>query len=202
MFMQIIQGRIDDPDTTRMTLNRWLDELAPTAEGWLGATYGITDDGTFVAAVRFESEQAARRNQARPEQAQWWREMSAHFVGDVTFHDCDNVTLLLGGGSDDAGFVQVIQGRVSDPPRVRELAERSVELVSRHRPDIIGATLAIDEDGVCTETVAFTSEAAAREAERQQMPAEVAKVVAAEEALFDDLHYLDLHHPWFASRRR
>ena len=45
--------------------------------------------------------------------------MQECFDGEVTFHDCDDVTMFLGGGSDDAGFVQVIQGRLSDPERFR-----------------------------------------------------------------------------------
>ena len=35
--------------------------------------------------------------------------------GPPEFHDCDDVTVWLGGGSDDAGFVQIIQGQTDDP---------------------------------------------------------------------------------------
>ena len=35
--------------------------------------------------------------------------------GPMEFHDCDDVTLMMDGGSDDAGFVQVIRGKVDDP---------------------------------------------------------------------------------------
>ena len=42
----------------------------------------------------------------------WLR--SSKFSGDAAFHDCRDVEQLLGGGSDDAGFVQVIQGRTRD----------------------------------------------------------------------------------------
>ncbi len=38
------------------------------------------------------------------------------------------------------------------------------------RPDILGATLAIEDDGTFTETIAFTSEASAREGEGKAMP--------------------------------
>ena len=40
--------------------------------------------------------------------------MEALFDGPVEFHDCDDVTLMMDGGSDDAGFVQVIRGKVDD----------------------------------------------------------------------------------------
>ena len=41
------------------------------------------------------------------------------FDGPVEFHDSDDVTLLFDGGSDDAGFVQVIRGKVDDAARLR-----------------------------------------------------------------------------------
>ena len=70
------------------------------------------------------------------------------------------------------------------------------------RPDIIGATLAIEEDGTFTETVAFTDEAAAREGESHEMPMtdEVRQMWQEWERLTHDVSYFDLHHPWFASR--
>ena len=53
------------------------EELSPGAEGWLGGTYGMTDDGQFVGVVRFESREAAARNSLRPEQTAWWRRSAA-----------------------------------------------------------------------------------------------------------------------------
>jgi hypothetical protein len=168
--------------------------------GWLGGTYGITDDGMMVAVVRFESKEAAERNSARPEQAAWWEEMERCFDGPITFHDCDDVMLLLSGGSDQAGFVQVIQGQVRDRDRLHALAAQSGDMIAKVRPDVIGATFAIDDAGFFTETVAFTSEQQARAAEQQEMPADAARLLEEEMALLDDVRFLDLHQPWFASR--
>src|SRR5205085_9709284 len=108
---------------------------------------------------RFDSEESARANSARPEQGRWWSEMERHFTGPVTFHDCGDVTLLLGGGSDDAGFVQIIQGKAKDITRLHSIVEQSESMLPRYRPDVMGATIAIDKDGYFTETVAFRSEA-------------------------------------------
>ena len=66
MFIQIIQGRCHDTDRMHQLSDEWRDELGPGAEGWLGGTYGVTDDGEFVAVVRFESREAATRNSTRP----------------------------------------------------------------------------------------------------------------------------------------
>jgi len=72
MFIQVIQGKVADAEGLRAAIDRWGQELQPGATGWLGTTGGITDDGTFVATVRFDSEDAARRNSQRPEQGAWW----------------------------------------------------------------------------------------------------------------------------------
>lgn len=199
MFIQIIQGRCRDANALHQRLDMWRDELGPQAEGWLGGTYGLTDDNDFVGVVRFESREAAARNSAKPEQDAWWRETAQCFEGEVTFHDCDGAMLFLGGGSDEAGFVQVIQGRVSDPERFRNFMAQPMDMLHEQRPDIIGGTLAIDEDGFFTETVAFTSEVEARAGEKKEMPEEVRQQYEEQMSQVEDLKYLDLHRPWFAT---
>lgn len=79
MFVQVIQGQVSDAGQVRAALDRWVQELAPSASGWLGSTTGVTDDGRFVALARFESEEAARRNSDRPEQDKWWAETATEF---------------------------------------------------------------------------------------------------------------------------
>ena len=61
MFVQVIQGRTSDAQGLRAAVDRWHEELAPGAEGWLGSTGGVTEDGRAIAVVRFETEEAARR---------------------------------------------------------------------------------------------------------------------------------------------
>lgn len=200
MFVQIMQGTCRDADTLHQQIDMWRREQGPMAEGWLGGTYGVTDDHTFVGVVRFESKEAAARNSTRPEQGAWWAETERCFDGEVTFHDCDNAILFLDGGADDAGFVQVMQGRVDDPERFRRFMESPMDMLQQARPEIIGGVIAIEPDGWFTETVAFRSEEAAREGERKEVPAEVRQTMEAEMSQIKDLKYLDLHHPWFASK--
>jgi len=197
MFIQIIQGRCTRQQDLRAVLDRWPQELGPGADGWLGGTYGFTDDDLFVAVVRFEDRAAAMKNSERPEQGRWAEEMMASFDGPVEFHDCDDVVLLFGGGSDDAGFVQVIRGKVDDPARLRALMTSNPTELQQMRPDIIGATLAIEPDGTFTETVAFTDEASARSGEGQEPPEDVR---AELEYAMQGATFYDLHHPWFSSR--
>ena len=202
MFIQIIQGRCRDTDRLHQLSDEWQQKLGPTAAGWLGGTYGVTDDGEFVGVVRFESKDAARQNSDRPEQGEWWSRMQECFEDEVAFHDCDEATMFLDGGSDDAGFVQVIQGRLTDPERFRHFMEQPMDTLHEARPDIIGGTIAIDADGFFTQTVAFRSEEEARAGEKREMPAEMRQQMEEEMSSMADVHYLDLHHPWFASAPR
>ena len=174
---------------------RWLRDLAPGADGWLGGTYGFTDDDEFMAIVRFVSRAAADANGARPEQGAWWAEMAALFDGPAEFHDAEDVTLMLDGGSDDAGFVQVIRGKVEDPRTLKAMMTDTQQL-HEMRPEILGGTLAIEADGTFTETVAFSDEASARKGEQVAMPDDVRQAM---ESAISDVSYVDLHHPWFTS---
>ena len=202
MFIQVIQGRCTDEAALRAHMDRWREELAPGADGWLGGTYGMTDDSMFVGVVRFASREAAARNSMRPEQGEWWEAASRCFEGEVTFHDCDDAILMLDGGSDDAGFVQVIQGRVADAAAFRAFMEQPMDGLHEARPELIGGTIAIDDDGFFTETMAFSSESAAREGEQKEMPPEMAEEYGRAMEQVTDLRYLDLHHPWFATAMR
>ena len=73
MFVQVISGRVSDAAQLKSQLDRWMQDCAPGATGWLGTTSGVTGDGRFVALARVESEDDARRNSARPEQDAWWQ---------------------------------------------------------------------------------------------------------------------------------
>jgi len=201
VFIQVIHGKVGDADGLRDAVERWRDKVAPGASGWLGSTGGATGDGTAIAVVRFESAQAARRNSERPEQQLWWNEASRCFDGDVAFHDCERVLTFLDGGSDSAGFVQIIQGRTSDVDRMRQLMEQSSDALRALRPDVIGGTVALHGDGGFTQTVYFTSEAAAREGERKERPPELKTLDQQVSALLGHATFYDLPRPWLHSPR-
>jgi hypothetical protein len=199
MFIQVIQGKIADADGLRRAVERWNEDIAPDVSGWLGTTGGATADGTSIAVVRFESEEAARRNSERPEQQQWWAEAAKNFTGDVTFHDCTETIQFLGGGSDDAGFVQIIQGRTADPDRMRQMMEQSGDALRELRPDVLGGTVALHGDGGFTQVVYFTSEAAARAGEGKEAPPEMREMDEEIAAAMRDATFFDLPRPWLHS---
>ena len=195
MFIQVLQGRVTNPDGIRAELDRWTAEVQPGAEGWLGSTSGVTSDGQFIAVVRFASEELARRNSDRPEQGAWWDQASKH-LAEVAFHDSTRVHTYKQGGSDQTGFVQVIQGHSSDMERLNELGLAMEEQMAEQAPHVLGMTVAehADRPGDFTQTVYFTSEEEARRAEREQ-PAEADPSFAEFSSLMTDLRYFDLRNP-------
>jgi len=199
MFIQVIQGRATSPDGIRSQMDRWKVELQPGAEGWLGSTSGVTDDGWFIAVARFASEELARRNSDRPEQGAWWNEAARH-LAEVVFHDSTRVHTYKDGGSDEAGFVQVIQGHSPDMERLAALGRAREEVMAEQAPHILGMTVAehADRPGDFTQTVYFTSEEEARRFEREQ-PAESGPDFAEFSSLMTDLRYFDLREPWLDS---
>ena len=180
-------------------MNRWIAELSSSAQGWLGSTTGVTADGRGIALARFESEDAARRNSERPEQGQWWAGTSQVFDGDVTFHDCAEVHLFGDGGSDDAGFVQIIQGRHTQPDKALDLLQRSEKPLRELRPDVLGGVVCLHGDGGFTQAVYFTSEAEARAGERKPPPPDVQAMLEEEGGITSDVVYFDLTDPWLYS---
>lgn len=199
MFVQFIEGPVADHEALRAQHERWLEELAPGADGWLGITGGVAPDGTGFIAARFASEEAARRNSDRPEQGRWWQETATCFTGEVTFRDCDEVETFLGGGSDHAGFVQVLRGRVTDPDAARTLMAAFEGALPEIRPDVLGGYIGLDPDGAFTQVVYFTSEAAAREGEQRRSPEDEELEEQMGTLMAEEVRYLDLPDPWLAS---
>ena len=190
MFIQVIQGRTADAQGLRAAVDRWEKDIAPGAEGWLGSTGGVTEDGRAIAVVRFESEEAARRNSERPEQDAWWQETEKLFDGEATFRESSDVVVDLQGDPDRAGFVQVMQGRTSDPARARELMAQDPEMWAKFRPDVLGSVEILHDGGAYTMVLYFTSEADAREGERKEVPPEL-------KATMDEMDKLTVEEPEF-----
>ena len=197
MFVQVITAKVVDTEGLSRQVDRWERELRPGAEGFLGSTSGVTDDGRFFVLARFESDEAGRRNSERPEQHAWWAE-TERTLEDVSFQNGVKVVTMRGGGSNDAGFVQVMRGRVVDAAKMDELWSRTAEFeaaMTTHRPDVIGDITVVHDDGTYTDAIYFTSEAEARANEGKEFPPEL-------QAMFEEWmsaatvdEYLDLKQP-------
>lgn len=171
MFVQVIRGHVADPSAIQAALDRWDAELRSGATGFLGSTAGLTTDGELVLVARFESEDVARRNSERPEQAAWWSELEQALAGPATFAESSAVEISMDGGSDDAGFVQVFWGR-GDREAARLAMVEAEPVLRRERPDILGGFTLWLEDNRFIDVAYFTSEDEAREGERRELSQE------------------------------
>ena len=197
MFVQVIQGKVSDAAPLRAQLDKWVAEVAPGAVGWLGTTSGVTDDGTFVALARFESPEAAQQNSDRPEQGEWWDQTAGLFSGEPEFHDSTTVEVDTPGDPDRAGFVQVMQGRASDPDRARELMSSDPTDWSEFRPDILGSVSVGHDEDAWTMAIYFTSEEEARKGEQKEPPPEMQEMMKEMDSLtIGEPVFLDLRDPW------
>jgi hypothetical protein len=195
MFVQVIEGRVSDREGLHRQMDQWQRDLRPGATGFLGSTAGVADDGYAIAFARFESPAAAKANSERPEQGRWWAETEKCFAGDVTFTDSEDVETFLGGGSNDAGFVQIMRGS-ADREQLHTLDAGFEEVAASWRPDLIGGLRVWTGPESYTEANYFTSEAEAREGENKEPPSELAAQAANFEKLMANVQYSDLRDPW------
>ena len=195
MFVQVFEGRVSDREGLHRQMDQWMSDLRPGATGFLGSTAGVTDDGNGIAFARFESAAAAKANSERPEQGRWWTETEKCFAGDVTFTDSEDVEPLLGGGSNDAGFAQVMKGS-ADRDRLHTLDAGFEDVAGSWRPDLIGGLRVWTGPDRYIEVNYFTSEADAREGEKKEPPAALAAQMGELEELMADVEYRDLKDPW------
>jgi hypothetical protein len=190
MFVQIIQGRTSQPQALVDAFDRWKADLSSGATGWLGSTGGVTEDGRFIVMARFESEEAAMANSSRPEQDAWWAETAKLLDGEAAFRNSTDVDVNVSGDPDRAGFVQVMQGRGSDPERAKQLMTQDADKWAEFRPDVIGSVAIGHDQGAYTMVMYFTSEAEAREGDRKEPPAEL-------QAQMEEMNKLSIEQPEF-----
>ena len=122
MFIQIIQGKCTRQDELRAMAERWRRRARPRRRRL--ARRHLRLHRRRHVPRRGPLRVARGRDGAtpqRPEQGAWAEQMMALMDGPVEFHDCDDVTLMMDGGSDQAGFVQVIRGKVDDPDRLKAM---------------------------------------------------------------------------------
>ncbi|MGH3507660.1 MAG: hypothetical protein ACRDO2_10700 [Nocardioidaceae bacterium] len=190
MFVQVIQGRTSQPQALVDAFDRWKADLSSGATGWLGSTGGVTEDGRFIAVARFESEEAAMTNSARPEQDAWWAETAQLLDGEAVFRNSTDVDVDVNGDPDQAGFVQMMQGRGSDPERAKQLMAQDADKWAELRPDVIGSVSIGHDEGAYTMVMYFSSEAEAREGERKELPPEL-------RAQMEEMNKLNIGEPEF-----
>ena len=196
MFVQVFQAKVRDADLWARRVATWRKEIRPKTTGFLGFTSGVTADGEMITVVRFKSSEAAKVDNDLPEQGAWFEETTKAFDGAVTFHDCQEVDEILGGGSDEAGYVQVMQGRAKDQENMRGRGPEMEPELRKIRPDIIGGTLAWHGDGGgFTQVMYFTSAEEAHKNEKAMAESPLFHEFMAQ--MDGDLTFYDLTAPDF-----
>ncbi|MGI8407414.1 MAG: hypothetical protein ACR2L3_02775 [Actinomycetota bacterium] len=200
VFVQVITAKVKDRGGVDADRQRWEKELMPGADGFLGSTGGITSDGQMVLAARFESEEAARRNNDRTEQGEFWSRMESHLDGEASFFETSHVSESSGGGSDDAGFVQVMKGKVNDIEAAERLDARMDKEMPDQRKDVLGSVTAYKDDGNFYTFIYFTSLEEARRGEKE-MTENPPAVMGEWMALMDgEMTFYDLEEPWLTTK--
>jgi hypothetical protein len=193
MFVQVIKGKTPDRAAVRRRHEVWRDEVKPGAVGFLGGTIGVADDGTVIALARFADEDSAKRNADRPEQDAWWEGTAALLDEAPTFRGSSDVEVIFDAGCEQAGFVQVMEGKAADRAKVE--AMQTPELLDQlraARPDLLGSIRVWYPDDSFVQAAYFTGEDAAR---RGETAAEFAGPRDDYAALFADMTYTDLREP-------
>jgi hypothetical protein len=197
MFVQVIEGRVADEAALRRLVQRWDAEVKPGATGFLGATAGVSADGTGIAFVRFVDAAASGWNQGRPEHAAWWSDLMAVFEEPPAVDESPDIQLLLAAGSDDAGFVQVVRASAPNREQIDALMTPArIAEVQRTRPDLIGSIRVWLADGSFVEAAYFTSESAARHAEQSD---DFGDAEAPFADAYGPMRFVDLPRPIFLS---
>ena len=194
MFVQVIEGKTSNPAAIIEHGDRWQKDVRPGAIGYLGVTAGVTADGRTVAIVRFDSEASARANAERPEQTKWFQGMAKLYDGEPTFIESSDVTEWMGGGSNDAGFVQVMKSSGVDRAQVEKM-DAAFEPFADQRPDLLGGLRIWTGRDSCIDVAYFTSEEAARKGEQADVPDEMKALMGEFEEGMGQTEYLDLTDP-------
>ncbi len=194
MFVQVIEGRTKDPEGMKRQGERWQTEVRPGATGYLGVTAGAAADGRSIAIVRFESEEAARANSERPEQSAWFEEMQQYWDGEPSFTESTDTDEFMGGGSNKAGFVQVMKSTGVDRAQVERL-DKEFEKLAPSRPDIIGMFRVWTAPDSCIDVAYFTSEAEARAGEKAPVPEEMQEMMKEFGEMTQNTEFIDLTDP-------
>ena len=199
MFVQVITAQTTDPAGVRRRFDEWVTDLRPGAVGFLGSTAGVAADGRFIAVARFADEAAAQANSELPEQAAWWTGTEALLSGAATFRGTSDVEVHAKGGSDDAGFVQILEGTTTDRAEQTAIDAELQESFMAERPDFLGSLLLWWEGGQWLEVVYFSSEADARAGEAKGGSPEGEALFARWQDVAKPESFLDLTDPWLLS---
>jgi PAS domain-containing protein len=196
MFSQVVEGRTSDPAGVRRAMDGWVEALPDRSVGWLGGTAGVTPDGRFIAVVRFATDEDARRLSEPAQQQRWWAELRAALDGDPVVRRGTRTEVFSPGDPSGAGFVQVVQGQVTDLDAARRQLHALQDLLQVHLPCLLGTVTVEHADRRFTRVLHFTTEDEARAGEADLAPPVRDRDQEAVQLLDGLPEFLDLREPW------
>lgn len=198
MFVQFIWGKVKDREAVTSLVKEWDTTIRPAAgDGFLGSTWGITEDDMMFVAVRFADEDAKNKLSDSPEQDAWYRRLvETGLEGEPKFAETGEVEIMGDGGSNDAGFVQVISGQFNDKDKWLEVNRKFTAL--DQPPHILGGYDGLLENNRFVSVIYFTNEADARKAEAEGMPDDMEPLMDEwRSTMSGEPHFTDLKQPRF-----
>jgi hypothetical protein len=193
MFVQVIKGKTKNPEAMLALGEKWQKELRPGAAGYLGSTIGAAADGTFLAAIQFSDDAAAKANSERPEQGAFFKEMAQYIDGEPVFRESSDTSTMFDGPTEKSTFVQVMESTCKDRAQAEAMESgEMLEQLRAARPDLLGGLRVWFDGGDVLEAAYFTSETDARHAEKSSAFDEPQQDFAS---LYDNMTYVDLTNP-------
>ena len=196
MFIQIIQGKCTRQDELRAMAEGWRAELSGGAVGWLGGTYGFTDDDQFIGVVRFESREAAMANSARPEQGAWAEKMMALMDGPGGVPRLRRRHAVHGRRLRRRRLRPDHPGQGRRPQPDQGDARRHRRCSTRCAPTSSAARSRSSPTARSPRPSPSATRTAPAQGEQVEPPPEVR---AELESMMAGATFYDLHHPWFES---
>ena len=121
VFVQLIQGKTSDKEGLHRQLEAWMSKLRPDADGYLGTTGGVTDDGdVFIYGHVSSPRRRGAPTATGRSRAPGGQRPNGTSDGPVSFVDSADVDVQV-EPSNDSGFVQVIQSTARDRSRIEEI---------------------------------------------------------------------------------
>jgi hypothetical protein len=186
MLAQVVQVRTNDPDGARPLLERLARDVAPVARG----SVGVTEDGVLFAVFLMDREDAVQLDDVPG-----WVGLSRFIERDVDVRTSRRVAVFGEGASPRAGFVQVVQGRLSDLELALEHLAGLQVLLAEHLPALVGSVTVLHAPDGFTRVLYFSSEDEARATETDFPPALQDADEQARRFLVGEPTFLDFRHP-------
>lgn len=199
MFVSVIEGNVLAKALLR---NAWeqLQTALSADDGWIRSAAGVDGSGRFIGLTYLSSAEAWSELVKRADVRLWLDNVQAH-LDSPTSSESPQASVLIDPGHEPARFMQFIKARTSDVERFTAVNDAFQIEVRSHRPDVVGSLITWLEGDRFIETVLFSSEQDARDAESREFPGGIEGLFGELMQLMQDIDYRDVRDPWLASSK-